>query len=119
MPAFRAADGTELAYRVQGEGIPLVCLPGGPMRDSVYLGDLGGLSAWLRQTPGSSRAATLALRPPAAAWAVCALPVPAETTLLRLARCPRAHTGRFLGVSRMRHHTLQYQGGGTEDRHGC
>lgn len=45
MPAFPAADGTELAYRVQGEGIPLVCLPGGPMRDSIYLGDLGGLSA--------------------------------------------------------------------------
>jgi proline iminopeptidase len=45
MPAFHAADGTELAYRVEGEGISLVCLPGGPMRDSVYLGDLGGLSA--------------------------------------------------------------------------
>jgi pimeloyl-ACP methyl ester carboxylesterase len=44
-PAFHAADGTELAYRVEGEGIPLVCLPGGPMRDSIYLGDLGGLSA--------------------------------------------------------------------------
>lgn len=44
MPFFRADDGTELAYHVQGEGTPLVCLPGGPMRDSVYLGDLGGLS---------------------------------------------------------------------------
>jgi pimeloyl-ACP methyl ester carboxylesterase len=38
MPAFSAADGTELAYHVQGEGIPRVCLPGGPMRDSAYLG---------------------------------------------------------------------------------
>jgi pimeloyl-ACP methyl ester carboxylesterase len=45
MPVFRAGDGTELAYHVQGDGAPLVCLPGGPMRDSVYLGDLGGLSA--------------------------------------------------------------------------
>ena len=44
MPAFYAADGTELAYHVQGEGVPLICLPGGPMRESAYLGDLGGLS---------------------------------------------------------------------------
>jgi len=28
------ADGTELAYHVQGEGAPLVCLPGGPMQAS-------------------------------------------------------------------------------------
>jgi proline iminopeptidase len=45
MPVFRVSDGTELAYHVQGDGAPLVCVPGGPMRDSVYLGDLGGLSA--------------------------------------------------------------------------
>src|SRR4029077_12377547 len=45
MPAFHAFDGTKLAYHVQGEGAPLVCVPGGPMRDSVYLGDLGGLAA--------------------------------------------------------------------------
>jgi pimeloyl-ACP methyl ester carboxylesterase len=45
MPAFCAADGTELAYHVHGKGIPLVCLPGGPMRASAYLGDLGGLPA--------------------------------------------------------------------------
>jgi len=45
MPAFCAADGTELAYHIQGEGTPLLCVPGGPMRASVYLGDLGGLSA--------------------------------------------------------------------------
>lgn len=48
MPRFGAADGTELAYRVQGDGSPLVCLPGGPMRDSAYLGDLGGLPALRR-----------------------------------------------------------------------
>src|SRR5260370_33439360 len=45
MPAFHAFDGTKLAYHVQGEGAPLVCVPGGPMRDSVYVGDLGGLAA--------------------------------------------------------------------------
>ncbi len=45
MPTFYAADGTELAYHVHGQGAPLVCLPGGPMRESAYLGDLGGLSA--------------------------------------------------------------------------
>ncbi len=44
MRTFHAADGTELAYHVQGSGTPLVCVPGGPMRDSSYLGNLGGLS---------------------------------------------------------------------------
>jgi len=44
MPAFSAYDGTKLAYNVFGNGPPVVCLPGG-MQDSVYLGDLGGLSA--------------------------------------------------------------------------
>lgn len=47
MPTFTAADGTQLAYRVTGDGDPLVCIPGGPA-DSVYLGDLGGLSAHRR-----------------------------------------------------------------------
>ncbi len=42
---FSAPDGTELAYRELGAGDPVVCLPGGPMRDSKYLGNLGGLSA--------------------------------------------------------------------------
>lgn len=45
---FTTYDGTELAYQVQGEGEPLVCLPGGAMRASAYLGDLGGLSAGRR-----------------------------------------------------------------------
>jgi proline iminopeptidase len=45
MPSFYAADGTELAYHLRGDGAPLVCLPGGPGRASAYLGDLGGVSA--------------------------------------------------------------------------
>ncbi|MER5747197.1 alpha/beta hydrolase [Streptomyces sp. NPDC002225] len=47
MPTFHASDGTLLAYRVLGDGTPLVCVPGGPA-DSRYLGDLGGLSAHRR-----------------------------------------------------------------------
>lgn len=45
MPSFLAPDGIELAYSVHGTGAPLVCVPGGPMRASAYLGTLGGLSA--------------------------------------------------------------------------
>ncbi|MGW2177510.1 alpha/beta fold hydrolase [Streptomyces sp. NPDC001732] len=45
MPTFHAYDGTELSYRLLGEGTPLICLPGGPMRAGEYLGDLGGLAA--------------------------------------------------------------------------
>ncbi|MFD4632414.1 alpha/beta fold hydrolase [Streptomyces sp. NPDC058284] len=48
MPTFSAYDGTELAYHEKGEGEPLLCVPGGPMRASVYLGDLGGLTAHRR-----------------------------------------------------------------------
>lgn len=44
MPTFTTYDGTELAYHLQGEGAPLICLPGGAMRASEYLGDLGGLA---------------------------------------------------------------------------
>ncbi|MFD3496681.1 alpha/beta fold hydrolase [Streptomyces sp. NPDC058678] len=44
MPTFSAPDGTRLAYHVSGDGPPLICLPGGPMQDSVYLGGLGGLT---------------------------------------------------------------------------
>ncbi|MGI5253613.1 alpha/beta fold hydrolase [Actinacidiphila glaucinigra] len=47
MPFFPSYDGTELAYHDIGSGRPLLCLPGGP-QDSVYLGDLGGLSAHRR-----------------------------------------------------------------------
>ncbi|MFD9043323.1 alpha/beta fold hydrolase [Streptomyces bottropensis] len=48
MPAFTAPDGTELAYHLRGEGDPLIVLPGGAMRASAYLGDLGGLTAHRR-----------------------------------------------------------------------
>src|ERR1700722_8565519 len=41
MPAFPAHDGTALAYHVLGEGSPVICLPGGPMQDAAYFGDLG------------------------------------------------------------------------------
>lgn len=44
MPSFASYDGTEISYRVLGEGPPLVCLPGGPGRATDYLGDLGGLA---------------------------------------------------------------------------
>lgn len=40
-----APDGVSLAVHELGAGEPLVCLPGGPMRASRYLGDLGGLSS--------------------------------------------------------------------------
>ncbi|MGI5423424.1 alpha/beta fold hydrolase [Streptomyces sp. CA-179760] len=45
MPVFSATDGTRLACHIRGEGEPLVVLPGGPMRASAYLGNLGGLDA--------------------------------------------------------------------------
>lgn len=48
MNFFDAPDGTRLAYHVDGEGAPLVCLPGGPMQASAYLGDLGGLTRYRR-----------------------------------------------------------------------
>ncbi|THA33991.1 alpha/beta hydrolase [Streptomyces sp. A1547] len=47
MPTFHTPDGTLLAYRVLGDGDPVVCIPGGPA-DSRYLGDVGGLSAHRR-----------------------------------------------------------------------
>ncbi|GAA1574670.1 alpha/beta hydrolase [Kribbella sancticallisti] len=47
MPIFSAPDGTQLAYRVEGSGDPLICIAGGPA-DSRYLGGLGGLSAHRR-----------------------------------------------------------------------
>ncbi|MFJ9689389.1 alpha/beta fold hydrolase [Streptomyces bacillaris] len=45
MPNFSAYDTTRLAYHLVGEGEPLICLPGGPMRASACLGELGGLGA--------------------------------------------------------------------------
>jgi proline iminopeptidase len=40
MPYIRAPDGTRLAYHAHGEGRPLICLPGGPMRDTAYFGEM-------------------------------------------------------------------------------
>ncbi|MGV9452566.1 alpha/beta fold hydrolase [Streptomyces sp. NPDC003635] len=48
MPTFTASDRTTLAYHQHGEGDPLVVVPGGPMRGSSYLGNLGGLDAGRR-----------------------------------------------------------------------
>ncbi|MFE8948914.1 alpha/beta fold hydrolase [Streptomyces sp. NPDC007856] len=48
MSTCTAPDGTRLAYHLRGDGEPLVVLPGGPMRASAYLGDLGGLPAHRR-----------------------------------------------------------------------
>jgi proline iminopeptidase len=45
VPFLTPPDGTRLAYTTLGQGPPLLCLPGGPGRASVYLEDLGGLSA--------------------------------------------------------------------------
>ncbi|MFD9697787.1 alpha/beta fold hydrolase [Lentzea sp. NPDC059081] len=45
MARFTSFDGTELAYREAGDGVPLVVLAGGPGRASEYLGTLGGLDA--------------------------------------------------------------------------
>lgn len=45
MITFPATDGTTLTWHSSRTGEPLVCLPGGPMQASAYLGDLGGLSA--------------------------------------------------------------------------
>ncbi|MFE2097389.1 alpha/beta fold hydrolase [Streptomyces sp. NPDC059468] len=42
---FTSYDGTKLAHHAAGDGPALICLPGGPMQDSAYLGDLGGLAA--------------------------------------------------------------------------
>ncbi|MFF3687999.1 alpha/beta fold hydrolase [Streptomyces sp. NPDC002187] len=44
----QAYDGTELTCHLKGAGEPLLVVPGGAMRASAYLGDLGGLSAHRR-----------------------------------------------------------------------
>jgi hypothetical protein len=69
VPDLLAHDGTRLTYHVVEQGRPVVCVQGGPMQDSVYLGDLGGLSGCVRlilldcrgtgqsQTPADGRGA--------------------------------------------------------------
>jgi len=63
MPRFASYDGTEIAYRAAGDGPPLVCLPGGPGRAAVYLGDLGGLSRSRRLILPDSRGVGLSTDP--------------------------------------------------------
>lgn len=45
MTAFRSFDGFDVAYRLDGDGDPVLVVPGGPGRDADYLGSLGGLAA--------------------------------------------------------------------------
>lgn len=60
--SFTAHDGTELAYSANGSGSTVICLPGGPMQDSAYFGDLGGLASSCRTVMldlrGTGRSAT-------------------------------------------------------------
>ena len=44
MDFFDSPDGTRLVHHGSGGARPLICVPGGPMQASVYLGDLGGLT---------------------------------------------------------------------------
>ncbi len=46
MPTFDSFDGTTLSSTTIGTGDPLLVIPGGPMQDSVYLGNLGGLDEY-------------------------------------------------------------------------
>jgi pimeloyl-ACP methyl ester carboxylesterase len=47
--SFAAPDGRQLgALDVAGPGEPVICLPGGPLRDPRYFGDLGRLAAHRR-----------------------------------------------------------------------
>jgi pimeloyl-ACP methyl ester carboxylesterase len=63
VPTFASYDGTEIGYRVLGDGPPLVCLPGGPGRESDYLGDLGGLAGSRRLVLLDSRGTGLSADP--------------------------------------------------------
>jgi proline iminopeptidase len=44
MDFFDSPDGTRLVHHGTGGARPLICVPGGPMEASAYLGDLGGLT---------------------------------------------------------------------------
>lgn len=47
MIEFPGSDGRPLLARVQdGPGDPVICLPGGPLRNPDYFGDLGGLARY-------------------------------------------------------------------------
>jgi pimeloyl-ACP methyl ester carboxylesterase len=43
---FQSTDGIQLTYHSTGSVDPVVCVPGGPMQASAYLGHLGGLSRY-------------------------------------------------------------------------
>jgi pimeloyl-ACP methyl ester carboxylesterase len=46
VPTLTSHNGTALSWRVMGEpAAPVVCLPGGPLQSTRYLGNLGGLDA--------------------------------------------------------------------------
>lgn len=45
MKRVTARDGLTLAVHAIGDGLPLLCVPGGPGRAAAYLEDLGGLAA--------------------------------------------------------------------------
>lgn len=42
-PSFTTSLGLRLRYSRTGAGMPLICVPGGPLLPASYLGDLGGL----------------------------------------------------------------------------
>jgi pimeloyl-ACP methyl ester carboxylesterase len=63
MTRFASYDGTEIGYRVLGDGPPLICLPGGPGRAGEYLGDLGGLARARRLIIPDSRGVGLSADP--------------------------------------------------------
>jgi proline iminopeptidase len=46
MQAFVTPRGTRVGYHRRGHGPPLVCVPGGPLLPTEYLGDLGGLDRY-------------------------------------------------------------------------
>jgi pimeloyl-ACP methyl ester carboxylesterase len=64
VPRFASYDGTEIAYRLIGDGPPLVCLPGGPGRAAEYLGALGGLNRVRRLVLLDLRGVGLSADPP-------------------------------------------------------
>jgi pimeloyl-ACP methyl ester carboxylesterase len=60
MPSFITSRNTRLSYSRNGQGQPLICVPGGPLLPATYLGDLGGLDQYaelvLFNLPGSDSA---------------------------------------------------------------
>jgi pimeloyl-ACP methyl ester carboxylesterase len=63
MTRFASYDGTEIGYRVLGDGPSLICLPGGPGREGVYLENLGGLDRTRRLVIPDTRGTGLSADP--------------------------------------------------------